>query len=435
MFLMHLKILKNSDLEKIVCACAKISRSLKDGFERLNMCKDYKEFNNKVISSGHYSVVEHAVLTLEIKGSRLGTRTIVDSRLVSPTERSQRFTKVNEYYTPNFHNNITSDYDKYMKFIVKRYKELLNDIKSSKHDNKDIKHISRENARYILPQSMFTLIDLTVNIRELNHIANKMLNSELDEELEIGKGLENIINELCPSLRIKENLPKMKINLDIKDLNKSLKNKNVILLSYSNEDIVLDLLKRRLKEELVKDKDLVKKYLEKYNFNPYREFEFAEYTFMVKLSQSAYRQLLRHRLTSKIILSEGISHGFYIPEIFYELNLDTKFKEAIREGESLYNKIDDVNRLYLVSNAHYLVALVKMNLRELYHISQLRECFNAQEEIRNIVKKMSDLVIDVHPKIAGYLGPRCLYSSCPEGVNNCKKFEQVKEEYSYRIKR
>ena len=46
---------------------------------------------------------------------------------------------------------------------------------------------------------------------------------------------------------------------------------------------------------------------------------------------------------------------------------------------------------YVLTNAHRRRVLLKVNVRELYHISRLREDPTAQWEIRQIAGRMSDL--------------------------------------------
>jgi thymidylate synthase ThyX len=59
----------------------------------------------------------------------------------------------------------------------------------------------------------------------------------------------------------------------------------------------------------------------------------------------------------------------------------------------LYSKIGPENAYsdYALTNAHRRTALVKMNARELYHFSRLREDEHAQWDIRQLANQMVEL--------------------------------------------
>jgi len=48
--------------------------------------------------------------------------------------------------------------------------------------------------------------------------------------------------------------------------------------------------------------------------------------------------------------------------------------------------------------------LITLNLREMYHMSRLREDESAQWDIRQLVGQMSELARQVFPICAGFLG-------------------------------
>ena len=52
--------------------------------------------------------------------------------------------------------------------------------------------------------------------------------------------------------------------------------------------------------------------------------------------------------------------------------------------------------------------VVRMNLRELIHVANLRLCTRAQYEIRTLVKMMCDVLIEQEPWLKPYLVPKCV---------------------------
>jgi hypothetical protein len=64
---------------------------------------------------------------------------------------------------------------------------------------------------------------------------------------------------------------------------------------------------------------------------------------------------------------------------------------------------------YVLTNAHRRRALLKVNLRELYHISRLREDATAQWEIRRLAVGMSRLAKKAMPLTGLMLGGKDAY--------------------------
>ena len=65
---------------------------------------------------------------------------------------------------------------------------------------------------------------------------------------------------------------------------------------------------------------------------------------------------------------------------------------------------------YILTNAHRKRVLFKVNIRELYHISRLREDQTAQWDIRQIVGQMVDMAKDKMPIACLLLGGKDTYS-------------------------
>lgn len=110
-----------------------------------------------VISSGHLSVVEHAVYTFSISGvSRALTHQLVRHRMASYTQQSQRYVDTCPNYVtpPSMEGN--KDYENAMDTVWHAYELLCTAVPT-------------EDARYVLPNSACTNITVTMNARELLH--------------------------------------------------------------------------------------------------------------------------------------------------------------------------------------------------------------------------------------------------------------------------
>ena len=170
----------------------------------------------KVLRSGHLSVAEHVVFTFLIEGiSRACTHQLVRYRHCSFSQLSQRYAKVGTiqealaaHYCLN-HGRIEDGLLIINKYFVipKQIKEedeefitMLCDVFVSYHDNID-KGMKPEEARAILPNCTKTDVMVTLNLRELIHIANERLCLRAQGEIrEVVQKMCELVTEDTPSL-------------------------------------------------------------------------------------------------------------------------------------------------------------------------------------------------------------------------------------------
>ena len=170
----------------------------------------------KVLRSGHLSVAEHVVFTFLIEGiSRACTHQLVRYRHCSFSQLSQRYTKIGTIQEAlaahyNLNNGRIENglliIDKYF-VIPKQIKEedeefitMLCDVFVSYHDNID-KGMKPEEARAILPNCTKTDVMVTLNLRELIHIANERLCSRAQGEIRgVVQKMCELVTEDTPSL-------------------------------------------------------------------------------------------------------------------------------------------------------------------------------------------------------------------------------------------
>jgi thymidylate synthase (FAD) len=126
-----------------------------------------KKIINRVTAYGHGSVIEHASFTFSVEGvSRAMTHQLVRHRIASYTQQSQRYvqydTLKNYVMPPSIKENARAkkEFDETLKRISEAYQNLLQI------------GISKEDARFILPNAAKTNIMVTMNARELRHFFN-----------------------------------------------------------------------------------------------------------------------------------------------------------------------------------------------------------------------------------------------------------------------
>jgi len=129
-----------------------------------------------IIEAGKYpSVLEHIVFTFYIDGiSRVTSHQLVRHRLASYTQESQRYSAVSrEYVIPD--SVIKAGFKEKFEEIINKCFQLYDEMVSS--------GVPYEDARYVLPQAATTRLIMTVNLRELLHIACLRMSEEAQWEI------------------------------------------------------------------------------------------------------------------------------------------------------------------------------------------------------------------------------------------------------------
>ena len=158
------------------------------------------------------------------------------------------------------------------------------------------------------------------------------------------------------------------------------------------------------------------KYAEFYD-RPLREFEYLDLTFNLVVSAACFGQLKRHRMASITCQSYDPALGVTIPEPIRRAGEEKKFNQLVNITRKTYEKIAKQNVMaaqYILTNAHRRRVLIKLNARELYHMSRLRKDSHAQWDIRNMTEQMTNLAKEVMPLAMLFIGGKDSYSSIYE---------------------
>jgi thymidylate synthase (FAD) len=122
------------------------------------------KFIRMLIGSGHESVLEHAYATFRITGgSRAFTHQIVRHRLCSFSQQSQRYVDEKEFgfVVPP---SVAGD-----EMARRLFEDAVESARKSYAELQQL-GITREDARYVLPNAVESEIVLSANFRELRHI-------------------------------------------------------------------------------------------------------------------------------------------------------------------------------------------------------------------------------------------------------------------------
>ncbi|MBN2135317.1 MAG: FAD-dependent thymidylate synthase [Acidobacteria bacterium] len=384
-----------------------------------------------VFGLGHSSVAEHAVFNLDILGvSRLAVEAIQAHRLNSYTEKSQRYIEIGkDFVTPQEIKGkpIEKEYNEFVHECFQAYNQALGKLKpyffdkypeakNKKSEMRMIEGLAKEDARYLLPLSTTSQLGMTINARNLEYMLRRLNGEKLLELQELSGKIYNIVYQLAPSL-IKYIEPReyspAPLDSEIrKTVNQIAAGSEEVLLLDETQNaeekiiaailfpqtgswkIAIDTASKMSQEE---KKNFIIKRLA--NMEPWdqvpREFELAEFTFELTISSSCFAQMKRHRMATILTSGYNPELGITIPESILETDQEGLLDEIRKKAELIFDKIIDYTPAatpYALLNSHRRKILIKMNAREIYHFSRLREDEHAQWDIRNLANKMLDIL-------------------------------------------
>lgn len=181
-------------LRTIYTACRTCYSSLlpQEIFESTDDEEKMLKLITRVISSGHYSTIEHIQLSFAISNvSRACTHQLVRHRHMSFSQKSQRYVKEKgefDYIIPGdiAKNPCLKDkFEKHMLEVAKFYQELVE------------AGVKAEDARAVLPNATSSSLVASLNLRELIHLANLRLctRAQLEIRTLIQKMCDEVIKE------------------------------------------------------------------------------------------------------------------------------------------------------------------------------------------------------------------------------------------------
>ncbi len=145
-----------------------------------------------------------------------------------------------------------------------------------------------------------------------------------------------------------------------------------------------------------------------------RALEHAIYTFEVVANFGAYRDLHRHRMLTQERQLLGTGLGYDLPSGLAELGLGPRFEAAAEAAAAahlrLKTDLGPALAQYVVPLAFHVRWYFRANLREVYHLCELRTTPQGHPDYRWVAQEMFRRVSEVHPRLARYarfvdLGP------------------------------
>lgn len=175
---------------------------------------------------------------------------------------------------------------------------------------------------------------------------------------------------------------------------------------------------------------LVKRVLSSGHFST---IEHCHYVFSISgVSRACTHQLVRHRhmsfsQKSQRYVTEKGQFEYITPKTIEKSSLKDEYDEFMAKISDFYAKmieegIPAEDARFILPNAATSSLVTSLNLREMIHLANLRLCTKAQGEIRVVVKKMCELVIEKEPWLAEYLAPKCETKGYCDEMQSCGRY-------------
>jgi flavin-dependent thymidylate synthase len=362
-----------------------------------------------VFQYGHGSVAEHAVFNFDIHDlSRLAAEEIQSFRLASFTEKSQRYIRIGEDLAvpPDLAPELVDDFRSTASLLFSLYSRLLDGLLEV---GKSLE-TAREDARYVLPLAVTCQMGMTVNARELEHIVRRLSIHPLAEVRELAAQLLEAASAVAPSLFLflaPTSMDAFAHSMSPADGAGG----EVILVDCDDDARVGGLLVQRetglsLPEaragwDSMDEAARLALFEEAFDGlgvhdQVPRQWEFFRAELELTLSASAYAQLKRHRMCTRLVSVYAPALGVTIPPSIAGSPLEGLFREAIRLAEGIAGRLGKLYP-YMLTNAHRRRVTLCMDGRELYHFSRLREDEHAQWDIRAIAGRVMEKVRHAAP--------------------------------------
>jgi flavin-dependent thymidylate synthase len=412
-----------------------------------------------IFKMGHHSVAEHAVFNFDVIGlSRLAIEEVEKFRLCSYTEKSQRYIKLeDDFVVPEeikkagkeriFTDMIREQnglyhqlFRKLKPYFYEKYPDMYKDIK--KHSV--LNGWAKEDARYIVSLATEGQLGMTLNARNLEYMIRRFSSKNLAELKEFNKRIYKLAKEVAPSIILftesndfdGKTYQELAAKIQAKQPSEEETNDSVRLVDYTpkadiklvaslihtvSENSYKDCLQKAEKLGKEERKKIVKKALNHMEFYDavLREFEYVDLTFDLVVSATCFAQFKRHRMATLTSQKYNPDLGVTVPPSVRGAGVEQDFMDVIEKTNAVYQDLlrsMDVGAPYVLTNAHRKRVLLKMNAREFYHFSRLREDETAQWEIRSMAHQMKEKAKQVMPLTFMLIGGKNHYPEIYKSV-------------------
>ncbi|MBI5224181.1 FAD-dependent thymidylate synthase [Candidatus Micrarchaeota archaeon] len=426
--------------------------------------KKAEEFYDRVlVGYGDDSVAELAGAHIAVEEiSIIATKVLEDARIgLSPLEKSTRYVYFDEkkdgkwkyYREPTIMNSefaalyeetcdlcfqtYTELVPKVSEFIVKR--EPKDETTSDRAYKASVRAKTCDLLRGLLPAGTLTNMGFFGDGRAYEYLLTRMYGDDLVEMQNIAKEMQGELAKVIPSFvkrannahgiatqgfykRVRNSMEKLAADSALRGTGND-QNEYVRLVEYDKDaerkiiaGALYPYLQKSMREILaIVDKmtDAEKEIViatyvnerENRRQKPGRGFEHAQYTFDISGNFGAYRDLHRHRMLTqqRQLLTPHL--GYKLPKELKEAGpeFETAFVRAMDAAKIAYQKIAakyPKEAQYVVPLAYNIRWYMSLNLREAYHMLELRSAMQGHIDYRVVAQQMFREIERVHPRLA-----------------------------------
>lgn len=412
-----------------------------------------KFYERVLVQYGDDSVAELAGAHLAVEGaSNLATKFFEDRRIgLSPLEKSSRYVYFNEkiggeyqFFRDKFimGSKYADDYLSSCNLLFDTYSALMGPMQkyySEKFPREDnvserayestIRAKVCDSLRGLLPASTLTNFGLFGNARAFEYAITLSRASPLGEIQDIGKRMHRELSKVFPVLLRRaysahgdEFVSYVKsCKCEFTMQHKAAQQSYVSLESYDRdgeEKVISAILYSHsgasMSECLAKAKQLTPRERREIimgyaggrtnrRHKPGRAFENTAYLFDLCSNFGAYRDIHRHRILTQERQLLSTENGYDMPSDLADAGVDGKFMEAMEIADDTYRKLamlSPVHAQYAVPFAYRVRWYMQLNLREAYHLIELRSQRQGHPDYRRIAQQMYAEIRKVHPSLA-----------------------------------
>jgi len=430
--------------------------------EQLIAIKQAESFYDRVLLGyGDDSIAELGGAHIACEGiSNIAAKALEDCRIgISPLEKSTRYVLFNKkqdgkylyYREPTImESSYATLYESALDSLFDTYSALIDPLTQwlkTQHpqDDKtsDRAYLSATKAkaldilRGLLPMATLTNVGLYGNGRAFEYLLTKFAASPHAEIKSLGLSMQEELGKIIPSFIKKSKtergvdyskyiaknlgaireitqglLGESKPNqnqrgVQLIEFDRHAEDKVIAAILYPHSSSPLEQIREQVTELSPEQKgEILQTYLGDRQSRFYkvgRAFEETAYTFDLLIDIGAYRDLQRHRLISQERQDYTVAHGYVVPSELIESGLVTPYQKALESAAAAYNAIvQDFPQAaqYIVPFAHKIRWKIKLNLREAYHLLELRSARQGHPSYRLVAQEMYKQISKVHPLIA-----------------------------------
>ncbi|MBI4239372.1 FAD-dependent thymidylate synthase [Candidatus Uhrbacteria bacterium] len=430
--------------------------------EGVNTSKAEDFYERILVGYGDDSVAELGGCHVAMENiSMLATKSIEEHRLgMSPLEKSTRYVyfdqkKDGEYQFYKDQKIIQSQYrdlylevnnllfDTYSK-IVRDIQPLLKEIFPGDENETAYKFSIRAKAcdiaRGLLPLSAYTNMGAYANGRAFEYLLIHLLNDPLEEVRTIGRQMDENLKKVIPAFikratnergeqyreylqNTEKSLPVAdhiehspntytELTVELADADPLAIEKIIASILYSRSQMPYSAAFEKAKAMHDADTDAIVRHYTALRKNrhhkPGRSFEEAYFAFDVVADWGVYKDLMRHRILTRHHQVFTNELGYWTPQEIVMSGFESEYRRAMDKAVEAYVAIKKDfphEAQYLVTHGAYNRFYMRMNLRAINHMVELRTSPQGHPTYRKTGQLMAQRVSERFPLLGKYAFP------------------------------